>query len=44
MILTMTMTMMIMTYGQMAGEVPIEGFARVANPSGHLLLAVAQLS
>jgi hypothetical protein len=28
----------------MAGEVPIEGFARVANPSGHLLLAVAQLS
>jgi hypothetical protein len=32
------------TLGQMAGEVPIEGFARVANPSGHLLLAVAQLS
>jgi hypothetical protein len=28
----------------MAGEVPKEGFARVTNPPGHLLLAVAQLS
>ena len=44
MIMMVMMTMTLVTHGQMTGEIPIERFARVANPSSHLFLAVAQLS
>ena len=35
---------MMLTYRKMAREIPIERFARVANPSSYFRLAVAQLS